>query len=350
MITELVRKIDVPETSVKEDPNTQRVKSVLFDRPYSANEITGVFLDSWDLSADLYEHPLAQVRAIMPVSQEEQLLEQFDRLHASFPDDDIGVVARVPFTLDGEKYGIYYCQAASLDRALWQTDPTKPHEEAVVYGESRRGRREIGNLPEGFRLFAVEFVKGRARDILHNGNELPINIDDFAGELVDLHKAAFPIPHDPNQQTVEGVKEIIVNNPTIIVCDDNGKLLSAGFLERDLRFTFGNIALVEPTYFTHPGSEYRGHGFSSHIRRATQELVRLNMAYGGSPMLVFNESIRDTSFQLCLENWCQLAGEGRISGDLGEAYTLIGSGFKPLGVTFYESPRLGSLDQHWIGE
>ena len=59
----------------------------------------------------------------------------------------------------------------------------------------------------------------------------------------------------------------------------------------------------------------------------------------GDPMIVFNESIRHTSFPLCLENGCYLGG------NLGDSYTAIGpanpdAGYMPMGLTYFIDPRI----------
>lgn len=73
-------------------------------------------------------------------------------------------------------------------------------------------------------------------------------------------------------------------------------------------------------------------------------------------MIVFNESIRDSSFPLCLANDCRLAAtrDMRISGNLGDAYTAIGPanperGYMPMGLTYYPDPRVEAmLDDQFI--
>lgn len=350
------RGIDTSNTSYYD--NTQRVKKVLFDRPYSAAEVLPTLLDTWALAEqEGYTLPLAQVRVIMPLSQEENLREGMGFVQELLEDKNVAtrIAGRIPFYRDGESYGIYYLQVENRNRPAFPSK--RSHNEAVAYGIERRGINRRKELPQGFSLHAIEFVHGSAHNLLGTNNQEDMTMEDLAQQLVSLHKAVFPYPHDPAQQTVEGVREILQNNPVAFITDSHGQVISAVLLERDDRFTFGGISLVEPTYFTHPADQYRQHGFSSHLRTSVQELARNSNAifqYGGSPIMIFNESIRDISFHLCIENGYFLAGDGTIiTGDLGDAYTAIGratpkTGFAPLGVTYYPDPRLGIQDQHWI--
>lgn len=336
---------DIPRGDVSEYHNTQRVKTVRFDRPYAPEEITGVLLDAWNIAGERYPTPLAQVRAIMPVSQEPVLLEQLAEVSQRVSDSNVAVVGRVPFKVNRRNYGLYYCHAESPRPAF---PSSRSHEASIQYGLERRARRQEREFPSGFNLQVVEFANAVARNPL-SGETTQLDMRNLAQQLVALHKICFAYPHDPSQQTEEGMMEILSNNPVAFITDPNNQIASAVLLERDDRFTFGNIALVEPTYFTHPGGEYREHGLSSFLRDTVQRLVQNSSAiesYRRDPILLFTESIRHISFHLCLETGFPLAGDGKvITGNLGN-YTLIGdanpdTGYMPMGLTYYRDPRLG---------
>ena len=347
--------VNLPEGSISLQDSTQREKVVLFDRPYSVDEILSVFEDTMDSAYERYQMPLAQIRAILPTRDESVLFERMQEVQNHLPQDRVAVIGKIPFVLDGEEYGIYYCQAESRLRHSYNRGSEKSHEEEVSYGVNKRSRR-LQTLPEGFSLHVIEFINGEARSILRNGEILPISSTALSEQLAALDRKTFAYSHDPSQQNPEKVRDIIESNPTVVLFDGHGNVVSAGYLEQDSRFTFGNIALVEPTYFTN--KNYAGKGFSSHVRRATQDLIRnshLVNSYGGNPILVFNESIRNSSFHISLENGCLLAGDGvTISGNLGDAYTYIGeanptTGLMPMGLTYYRDPRLSIQDQNWLG-
>lgn len=324
--------------------NTQRVKSVLFTEPSTVQASVTEAVRIWDVGKDFYPTPLVQVRAILPLAQEQPLLLQMKDLENCLEVADsarVSVAGKMALKVNGSEYGIYYLQIESANRKSYRDNRHMNHEDAVKIGLEKKKNHTPRPIPEGFSIQAIQFINGVAVDILA-GKEVESSLEGLAQGIIGVHKLAFDYPHDPPQRTDEGAKEILLNNPNLVAMDPQGQVASVGYMEKDDRFTFGGIALVEPTYFTHPGEEYRKKGLSSHIRQATKRLVEMGSrisVYKGAPMIVFNESIRHTSFPLCLENDCYLGG------NLGDSYTAIGpanpdAGYMPMGLTYFIDPRI----------
>lgn len=325
--------------------NTQRVKSVIFE-PTTPADAVNELRDIWRAGSARYETPLVQVRAILPRTNESELISLTNEL---CPNIKATVNGRIPFQINNHEYGIYYLQADSTQRSAFKHRNHILHEQAVSLGMDKRRSHEVRPIPSGYSIHAVEFINGNAVDLL-SGESLNITLDELSKEIIDVHERAFEYPHDPTQRTMDGAREILLNNPTVFALNPSGHVASVCYLERDSRFTFENIALIEPTYFTDPSEE--GLGLSSLLRQTVRMLVEIDRGYDGSPMIIFNESIRHTSFPLCLENGFLLAGNlETISGNLGEAYTAIGLanpdvGYMPLGLTYLTDPRIDTSRQN----
>ncbi len=322
--------------------NTQRVKSVFFE-PISPEIAVRELSDIWYAGRTRYDTPLVQVRAVIPTCNESDLISQTNNLN---PSVEAKVNGRIPFQIDNQEYGIYYLQADTSQRKAYTHKDQLAHDQAVKLGLDKRRNHEARPIPQGYSIHAVEFMNGYAVDLL-SGVQLNISVDELSREIIGVHERAFNYPHDPAQRTIEGAREILLNNPTVFALNSTGHVASVCYLERDTRFRFGNIALIEPTYFTDPQEE--GLGLSSLLRQTVRILVEIDRRYRGSPMIIFNESIRHSSFLLCLENGYHLAGTDNlsISGNLGEAYTAIGpanpdAGYMPLGLTYLTDPRIKS--------
>ncbi len=339
MNTERLPVLENPDWSFYE--NTQRIKSVLFE-PTTTERAIYELSAIWSDGKMRYETPLVQVRAILPIEEELDLISQTNNLSVNI---QASVNGRIPFQINNQNYGLYYLQAESNQRRAYRHENHLAHEQAVELGLQKRRGHEIRPIPAGYSIHAIEFINNNAID-LFTGNGVSICLDHLANEIVRVHKRAFDYPHDPAQRTLQGARDIISNNPIVLALNPSGCVASVCYLERDNRFTFGNIALVEPTYFTDPKEE--GKGLSSLLRQTVKMIVEIDRGYNGSPILVFNESIRHSSFPLCLENGFHLAGDLKtISGDLGEAYTAIGlanpnAGCMPLGLTYLGDPRIES--------
>lgn len=339
-----------PDWSLQD--TTKRIKKVEFEKQTSADLAILETLNLWEGARLIYNSPLVQLRVVLDMEEEGRLLGLADYLNSKNKialkgGGNLRVNGRLPFANGSKNYGIYYIQAESQNRLGYIDTRHIGHNEAVQKGIQKRAEQNYKQeLPEGYVVRALDFTNG-SKDVLTN-QEVCIDPERLAESISNIHKLAFQFPHDPAQQTKEGVLDILMNNPTLVCFDPYGKVVSVGFMERDSRFTFSDAVLVEPTYFTKPGESRKG--LSSHIRQATRELVTrhgLVDAYKGKPMIVFNESIRHTSFVLCLENNCELAGteDLKIDGNLGEAYTAIGpaspdKGFMPMGLTYYISPEI----------
>lgn len=335
-----------PYSSERAYPETHRVKKVLFSQEISATHAMTELERSCRWAGHLYQDPLVQVRFILPLSEEEQLLDTATAFHAF--GNTARVNGRIPFQGRGREVALYYIQSESLDRPSYIPVSQTSHEEALEKGRIIRNR-SIPTLPEGFEIAVIEFINGHARDILHDQPYENLCQEELAIQLALAHRDSFQYPHDFAQQTEEGVMEILNANPVIFAIDRNeNAIASVGYLEADPNFSYSDITLIEPTYFTRP--RYEGKGLSSLLRKATQNLVNHSqdiIRYNGAPLLVFNESVRTTSFPLSFGNGCELAGTAdlRISGNLGDAYTAIGPanpdvGFMPMGLTYFADPRI----------
>lgn len=344
------RPIQNPETQtidLREYAETRRVKTVAFDDITTVASAISQLQDSCRRAESLFPDPLVQTRVILPVNEQGKLLNSVQNLCISRAKPQ--VVGRIPFHVDGETVAIYTIQAEYAGRPTFTPSSVISFEEMVQRGMQRRHLNHPQALPEGFVLYAVEFTGGCAHDTLRQTPLSNIDHEELAFKLAETHKECFTYPHDPAQQNPEEVAHIITENPVLIIMDtQNEQIASVGYLEQDTRFTFGNIALIEPTYFTHP--DYERKGFSSQLRQATQQLARDServLSYRGQPMLIFNESVRHTSFPLSIENGCDLAATAdlQISGNLGDSYTAIGDanpdiGFMPMGLTYFADPRI----------
>lgn len=342
--------IAVPSPEHSYYPETQRVKLVRFDELSSPLSTVEDAWNTWETAKDEYPSPLIQVRTVIPLDDQEELISRMEEIQLAAADEGANarIAGRIPLRLDEGQFGLYYVQIEAGSRPAYRAQ--SGHVEAVQRGVDKRNRYVERALPPGFTTHAVEFANGRAVDLLR-GEEMDIQAETLAQAIAGVHRLAFEYPHDPAQQTTEGALAILERNPVLIAVDHNRQqLASVAYLERDERFSLGGLALVEPTYFTHPGEEYRRHGLSSHLRKATQDLTRQSeriQVYNGSPILVFNESIRDTSFPLAIANNSRLAAthDLGIDGNLGDAYTAIGPanpeiGYMPMGLTYFPDPRI----------
>lgn len=331
--------------------NTQRVKSVNMIDVISPVAMGEEVWRVWEHAQGLYEQPLVQVRGIVPVDDEGQLhaITQELSVAAESSSGRSNISGRIPFQIDGQAFGLYYMDIASQARRTYRDDNWMSHHQAIERGIQKRERFEQRPVPSGFRVAALEIAQGRLLDIL-TSSDMDLDPEALAAEIAELHRVSFAYPHDPAQQTAEGAFAIMSANPTLVAFDPDMRVASVGYLEQDTRFSFAGMRLIEPTYFTHPGEQYRRHGLSSHLRQATQQLVRHGYnseTYNGDPLIIFNESIRNTSFPLCIANGCRIAGtyDGSISGNLGDAYTAIGPanpeiGYMPMGLTYISDPRI----------
>lgn len=334
-------------------PSTQRIKKVMFDVPVSAIDAVTETVNLWEVADKVYNSPLVQVRAIIPSSFQDNLLSLVDKFKCSgslSSQAKFDVVGRIPFRSDNEDYGIYYIQLESETRKGYKDEKHIEHTQALQIALKKKEKHTVRLIPEGYKIHTIIFLDNQAIDVL-TGEKLSFNQEELARQIIEVHKEAFKEDtHDPNQRSMEGALGIIRNNPTLVAIDNENSVCSVGYMEREDRFTFGNISLIEPTYFTHPTKD--GLGLSSALRQITRRITSGQTEvpiYNNSPMIVFNESIRHTSFLLCIANGCELAGTNDLSipGNLGEAYTRIGPanpdlgrGYMPMGLTYFINPRI----------
>src|SRR5690606_10787922 len=139
--------------------------------------------------------------------------------------------------------------------------------------ENHQGYELIGLSPGG--------------EIFDNGKQF--DVEELAVKLVASHKACFAYPHDPNQQTVQGMIEILMNNPNVIAFTSAGEIAAVGVMERDNNFAqITQVSIYEPTFWTVP--EHCRNGLSTGLR---QSMMRLSNLMGNT--LFYSESIRPTS-------------------------------------------------------
>jgi hypothetical protein len=287
--------------------------------------------EAWEVAVQKgYLTPLVQARAILPISVEEDLLRE-----AALMENGTVVNGRIPFRDPGSKkdLAIYYLQIEDSRRRRYPFQDTRKditHREAV-----ERARKEgLKSYENDHNYQLVGLAPGG--ELFGNGRSYNIKI--LAEKLVQSHKACFVYPHDPKQQTIEGMIDILENNPNVIAFTQTGEVAAVGVMELDSSFSgLPDINIYEPTFWTVP--DHRRQGLSVGLR---QEMMRLSNSIGST--IFFSESIRATSFQTSQRAGCRLAGNAdlSISGDLGKAYTAIGpanpdTGFMPMGLTYYTS-------------
>ena len=337
----------IEELIIKPQEPTQRVKGANFSRVTTVEETDHILNLLWQ-EAEQFAQPLTQARVIMPLTEEEHLLEAVPKFNGTLR----LVNGRIPFSVDGQGLAIYYLQE-SVDRKRYsfgEAGKELTHQEAVERGYNKRLAFDPKRVIDDQFSIQVDDYSGEEGVNILTGDKSNLPKGQFIDQLIQVHKRAFAYPHDESQRQEAGIREILDNNPIITGYDNQNQIIaSVGFWEADSKFDFGGIKLVEQTYFTDPN--YEKNGLSIAMRKATQDLVinsKEIAVYGKKPVIIFNESIRATSFPLCLQVGCDLGGSieaGFISGDLGDAYTYIGpanprTGLMPMGLTYFIDPRI----------
>lgn len=327
-------------------PN-QRIKGLTLNRVSTPEQAVKTIEALWIL-ARTFDAPLVQHRAIVSSDREQEL--QYLTFGTNSTQPGIKVIGKIPFKAPAQQFGLYYLQRESPNRAGYtfnNPDLNINHISAVEKGLLRR-QTPPQALDSRFEIQALDYHYNGGIDLL-TGEHAFLTQDRLVHEVIEAHKKAFEYPHDKAQRQEEGVQGILSKNPVIIAFDkEEQRVASVCLIEQDPRLTFAGITMVEPTYFTLP--EFEGRGLSLHLRLATQRLVDRSQdlgLYDTRPILLFNESIRSSSFQLSLRSGCSLGGNPSsiINGNLGEAYTYIGpanpqTGLMPMGLTYYASPAI----------
>jgi len=327
--------------------DTERIKVVRFQSVGTVGEAIEDLRHAWSIAVMRYTHPLVQVRVILRLTDQEHLLASVAGL--AVQGASAWVAGRIPFRVYGQEFAIYAVHLQASGRPSYATPDGIDHATAVSRGYDRRGEHLGLREPDGFTLHAVEFVDGVARYL--DGDSAPLlQLDALARELAHLHRLAFEYAHDPAQQSVDGVWAILQANPVLFATAADGTIVAVLYPERDARFSFGGIALIEPTGFTHPAPIYRRHGLFARLSQTLVGLVQTGTpmtSYGGAPVIMFGEAVRHTAFPAALASGAHLAGtrDLRIAGDLGNAYTAIGParpdrGFMPMGMLYATDPRI----------
>lgn len=332
--------------------DTNRVKGIAFTSISTPSEAVTGLEEGFSISRqENLANPLVQYRAILERSSESQLLDLLEQRNNNLPSwCHARLNARIPFGHMVGDYGLYYLSIESPGRGQYGNSVDQlqiTHQQAL----ERARRMLIVPRNPGYIIQALNLRDGTAFD--EDGNQTdPLfdqsNRDQLVQSMIKANKKSFDYSHDPNQRTPQGLIEIINNNPILVAVpvENPNTVASVGIVERDSRFTYGDIALVEPTYYTDPDHERRR--LSARIRRLTNLLVRndeFNSYYDAKGTLVFNESIRASSFILSLRSGSKLGGDAdspMINGDLGRAYTYIGpakpeTGLMPLGLSYYHN-------------
>lgn len=344
------------ETRAKVQETTQRLKLIDGDAPTVAARAWAQTRNLWHLAStrEGFASPLVQYRCILPREEEECLIKYQSELQDYLGNSTrVWIPGGIPYQVNGEQFGLYYLQMASPDRHQYSfPDVTQniTHTEAVARGLMGRNRPQK-QLPDNIAIVTIADIGGQIVQICDN-EPIGLSEDALIEALIRAHRTSFDFPHDKGQRTKEGLRSIMTSNPLTFAYDrETTDIAGVGILERDERFTHGGIALVEPTYFTDP--RYRQHGISGALRRETQRIfTRPNEAiYGGRSTIVFNESIRPTSFGISLASGSYLpSGFGdNFDGKLGEAYTYLGpanpcSGLMPMGLTHFVGESLRIIE------
>lgn len=331
---------------IKPQDSTQRVKGINFSQITPIEQIDGVMNRLWT-EASQFSQPLTQARIIIPIKNEAELVERVSKTNGLTR----GVGAKIPFRHNDEGFAIYYLQQSS-DRPQYRfNDQTKDlsHIEAVTKGYRKRATFDQNRPVDDRFLIQIDDYSDNEGVNIITGQTSSLPKDEFISQIINVHKSAFAYPHDESQRQQDGIRHILDHNPIITSFDKKKRKIAAvSFWETDPQFNFGDITLVEPTYFTDPS--YEKNGLSITLRKATQDLVTRSSEitiYKGNPVIIFNESIRAISFPLCLQVGCDLGGDlnSPIQGNLGEAYTHIGpanpqTGLMPMGLTYFVDPRI----------
>lgn len=306
------------ELSVSPHVPTERVKIAVPGITSPADVASCVPL-AWQTAQKVgFQHPLIQVRAVLPVSQKDDLL-------AAVAERGAEVNGEIRLLHSETPHAIYYIQKEDPRRLRYQfQNPDKDitHEEALQRAGARGITIYTSDLNyhiETFHPSGVSSVTGREMDTAM-----------LAEELVDSHQRCFAYAHDSAQQDVNSVHGIIENNPLVVAFRRDGRVAAVGLMERDEKFTgLPDLRVYEPTFWTLP--EDRRKGLSIGLRQAMMALVDCM-----GKTIFYSESVRPTSFQTSLRAGC------RYGGNLGDAYTAIGpanpeSGLMPMGLTYYTS-------------
>jgi hypothetical protein len=321
----------------KVDISTQRIKPVLFDQISNPSVLVDTAGEAWEYATKQLGHPLVQVRGVMQVALERELMKQVSEK------GPFNVVARIPFNYENEPVAIYYVQAQQENRPSYKFKEgykNISHEEALRRA-LEKAARGFDALPDGYSIKRlIPDSDGNKMNAVNDG-EFNVGVGELAKILVNTHKACFDYPHDVNQEDVNAVSETLRNNPLVVALDASENVAAVGYIEKDPRFTLDrNITLVEPTYWTVP--EHRRGGLSHHLRL---EAKRLYDEIGN--IISFGESVRPTSFVLILASGYSLSGTSdlSISGNLGNSYTAIGpanpaSGYISMGASYYTSSNI----------
>ena len=321
----------------KADLSTQRIKPVLFEEVSDPWALTNTANRAWDQARRELDYPLIQVRGVVPMALERELIREVE---GSGP---FAVVARIPFNIDREPAAIYYVQAEVNGRPGYKfadDDLNISHRQALARA-SEKMNRGFKILPDGYTVRSMIPDSSGSRMQATNDKHFFMDTPELAKVLVETHKACFEYPHDSNQQDVYEVEKTLRNNPIVLAFDVRDNVVAVGYIEKDKRFTLGNgLTLVEPTYWTLP--THRHAGASYHLRQAAKDLYDQE-----GNIICFGESVRSTSFVLILASGYELAGTDdlAITGNLGDAYTAIGPanpgvGYIPMGASFHTSSNI----------
>lgn len=367
---------------LKMDSRTKRCKLAILDGLTTPADAGMYMLDAIDQASRNFQGgQLVQGRFVLPISQEQQLLNMSMDLNQTYEDNDyLRVNGRIPFVdpTSGQILGLYYLTHESPFRAKYHfSEPLggRPmninHRQAVMRAHVEGIKPASGrDLPE-IEILALRADKtGEMIDYLNHGNT-GISLSDLAWQLARLHRTCFEYAHDDNQATEAGQREILENNP-VVVALHHDQLVAVGLIEGDDSFNFG-VHLSEPTYYTHP--DFQRQGISTSLRIAVDQLIdnpRYLVEHGST--IVFSESIRAISFLASLRSGNAIAAIidprypnrqvlGPIDGNLGNAYTYIGpanphTGLMPMGLSFNMSnnitpyfediPNQFLINGHWI--
>jgi len=339
------------QVSIQE--STHRVKGKRFDSVTRDPEsLIKDVLSLWSVGTREFQNPLVQARHVCPIDQEAELLELVSERNAILPSDSqVRVNGRIPF-MDpdtDEHLAIYFTSIEDSSRAQFNS-PNQVDHGTAIQTFMEKGLSEPRPLPEGVEIRAIrELQDGEIYDYLSDEVLEEMDTETVARQLAELHTQSFAHAHDRSQTKPSGQSEILKENPVIVAIDTTtNEIVAAGLMEQDTDFNFG-ITLTEPTFYT--ARDYRRQGISTHLRKTMQHLIDMPTYFnrGYQPTIIFNESIRGSSFIGSLRAGCKLSGDLQATGDsngidgnLGNAYTYIGpanpeTGLMPMGLTHWTS-------------
>src|SRR5215207_8127761 len=126
---------------------TERIKVVRFKSVSTVVDVLADLGRAWRRAVARYERPLVQVRAALPLPDEDRLLAAVSG--AAPPGARAWVAGRIPFRADGEDVALYTVQVEAQGRPSYVTPDSVDHAAALSRGYAKRPQIRPAPPPEG---------------------------------------------------------------------------------------------------------------------------------------------------------------------------------------------------------